>query len=132
MRRLAGAVALVVALLPSAALGQEVNQGDSDYVFTMDNPGISCPDPTPGTKVEGSLPTTINIITDAPIDYVTIKSGTHAAPVEATFYNVFIWPEYFVGYGATITITQDVSNYVPWTCPPDETLQPLLNDYQEA
>ena len=132
MRRLAGVTALLLALLPATALGQEVNQGDPDYVFVMDNPPISCADPTPGTKVEGDLGTTITIITDDPIDYVTIKSGSHAAPVSATFYTVWIWATHFVGYGATITITQDVSNYVPWTCPRGTPQDPLANDFQES
>jgi hypothetical protein len=133
MRRLAGITALLLALLPATALAQEdVNQGESEYVFVVDNPPISCADPTPGTKVEGAMGTTIIIITDRPIDYVTIKSGVHSTLVSATFYTLSIWATHFSGYGATITLTQDVSNYIPWTCPGGTPNDPLANDYQES
>jgi hypothetical protein len=84
------------------------NQGDPDKVLTVLS-GYQC---SGGLvylpKVEGGLGRTITVTAAAPIVKVTIKSGEKAALVSAS------WAaDYRSG---TITISQDVSNYVVWTC----------------
>jgi hypothetical protein len=84
------------------------NQGDPDKVLTVVS-GYQC---SGGLvylpKVEGGLGRTITFTAATPIVKVTIKSGEKATLVSAS------WAvDYLSG---TITISQDVSNYVVWTC----------------
>lgn len=92
------------------------NQGNSSMVFKVDNPNVpgsvntgpcKCENPQPLTKVEGNLGKTIYVSASKPIDFVTIKSGTGARLVSAS------WQI----YNGTIMISKDVSNYVVWVCP---------------
>src|SRR5215218_7593176 len=87
------------------------NQGDPAKVLTVDNPNVSCASPVAGPKVEGNLGTTISFSAEAPIDFVTVKSGKGAVVVSATFDTT----------SGTNTLFKDVSNYVIWTCPPATT-----------
>ena len=120
MKRLLAAVALValaafgvaagLATTSRAADPDPPNQGDPDKVLTVTS-GYSCS----GTVVPGAkqgdnagLGPTITVSATAPIVKVTIKSGSKATLVSATWAT-----DYRSG---TITISQDVSNYVVWTC----------------
>jgi hypothetical protein len=84
------------------------NQGDPDKVFAVLS-GYQCSGTVHyGPKIEGGLGVTISFSASSPIVKVTIKSGEKASLVSAT------WAaDYLSG---TITITQNVSNYVVWTC----------------
>jgi hypothetical protein len=103
---------LVVAVVVLAGLSVAglalANQGDPDKVLTVDNPNVSCASPVAGPKVEGGLGTTISFSAEAPIDFVTVKSGEGAVVVSAQFDTT----------SGQITLSKDVSNYVVWTCPP--------------
>jgi hypothetical protein len=115
--RIAAACALAIAGLTagvavsglSANAGDPPNQGDPTKVLTVMS-GYACDGAvTPGSKVEGSgLGPTIAVSAATPIVKVTIKSGDKAELVSAT------WAADF--RSGTITISQDVSNYVVWTC----------------
>lgn len=84
------------------------NQGDADKVLTVSSGYVCTGTITWSDKVEGGLGTTISVSAATPIVKVTIKSGEKAVLVSAT------WAaDYRSG---TITISQDVSNYVVWTC----------------
>jgi hypothetical protein len=85
------------------------NQGDPDKVLTVES-GYNCSGTmVAGEKVEGGdLGPTITVTATSPIVQVTIKSGSKAEVVAAT------WSADFLS--GTITIAQDVSNYVVWTC----------------
>ena len=103
---------LVVAVVVLAGLSVAglalASQGDPDKVLTVDNPNVSCASPVAGPKVEGDLGTTISFSAEAPIDFVTVKSGQGAVVVSAQFDT----------HQGQITLSKDVSNYVIWTCPP--------------
>jgi hypothetical protein len=101
---IAGALFAVAAVAGPAAATP--NQGDADKVLTVDNPNVSCADPTPLPKVEGGFGHVINVSADDPIDFVTVKSGQGAYLVSAEFDTT----------SGTITLSKDVSNYVIWTC----------------
>jgi hypothetical protein len=85
------------------------NQGDPEKVLTVES-GYTCTGTmVAGEKVEGgNLGPTITVTATSPIVQVTIKSGSKADLVTAT------WSADFLS--GTITISQDVSNYVVWTC----------------
>jgi hypothetical protein len=85
------------------------NQGEADKVLTVES-GYTCSGTmVAGEKVEGdSLGPTITVTATSPIVQVTIKSGSEAAVVTATWSTDFLT--------GTITISKDVSNYVVWTC----------------
>ena len=93
----------------SASPGDPPNQGDPTKVFTVAS-GYACDGTVvPGPKVEGQgLGRTIAVSAATPIVKVTIKSGDKAELVSAA------WAADF--RSGTITISQDVSNYVVWTC----------------
>jgi hypothetical protein len=110
--RLLVVAVVVVAGLSVASLGF-AQQGDPDKVLTVDNPNVSCESPVAGAKVEGNLGTTISFSADAPIDFVTVKSGEGAVVVSAQFDT----------HTGQITLSKDVSNYVVWTCPPTTTTE---------
>lgn len=102
-------LAAVLATTGLAADPDPPNQGDPDKVLTVSS-GYACSGTVvPGTKVEGGgLGPTITVSASSPIVKVTIKSGSKAELVSATWS-----PDYLSG---TITLSQDVSNYVVWTC----------------
>jgi len=84
------------------------NQGDPDKILTVVS-GYQCSgDLGFLPKVEGGLGQTITVTATSPIVKVTIKSGEKATLVSAS------WAADFLS--GTITISQDVSNYVVWTC----------------
>jgi hypothetical protein len=110
---------LALGLLAAPAFAQDdPNQGNPDLVLTVDNPAVSCEDPMPLEKVEGDLGTTISFSAQSPIDKVTVKSGSKAEVVSATF------SASGPPFTGTITLTQDVSNYVIWVCEPTPTTTP--------
>ena len=110
---------LALGLLAAPAFAQDdPNQGNPDLVLTVDNPAVSCEDPMPLAKVEGDLGTTISFSAQSPIDKVTVKSGSKAEVVSATF------SASGPPFTGTITLTQDVSNYVIWVCKPTPTTTP--------
>jgi hypothetical protein len=113
-RRLAArilAVAMLVAMLPSAAVAH-VNQGDPSKVLLVNKVYVDCgPDAVPGKKIEGDLGSKITFKSVNPIDYVTVKSGKKAKVEWSAF-----WYENGKFWG-TIQLNKDVSNYVVWTCP---------------
>jgi hypothetical protein len=85
------------------------NQGDPDKVLTVSS-GYACSGTVvPGAKVEGGgLGPTITVSAPSPIVKVTIKSGSKAEFVDDDWEGDFL--------SGWITISQDVSNYVVWTC----------------
>ena len=106
-RLLGCATALTLVAAPTAfAAGP--NQGDPSKVLTADNTSVSCHHPVAGKKVEGGFGRTITVYSSSPIDKVTVKSGSKATVVSKSFSGY---------YKATIKLSQDVSNYVVWTCP---------------
>ena len=105
---LAGATALALTAGPASA-GNAPNQGDPSKVLKVDNPHVSCAYPQPGPKIEGGLKRYITFYANAPIDFVTVKSGEKASVIHAWFDRY--------EFKGTIKVTQDVSNYVVWTCP---------------
>jgi hypothetical protein len=119
MKRLPATLALValaaiglaagLATTGSAADSDPPNQGDPDKVLTVVS-GYACPGAiVPGAKVEGGgLGQTIAVSATTPIVKVTIKSGSKAELVSATWSSDYL--------SGTITISQDVSNYIVWTC----------------
>jgi hypothetical protein len=117
MKRLLAAAALVafgvaagLATTSRAADPDPPNQGDPDKVLTVLS-GYTCSGTVmPGAKQgdNAGLGPTITVSATAPIVRVTIKSGSKATLVSAAWAT-----DYRSG---TITISQDVSNYVVWTC----------------
>ena len=102
----AAVTALAVASGPASA--GVPNQGNPAYVLKVDNPNVDCSCPTAGKKIEGgNLGRTLYLSSNSPIDFVTIKSGTGAYVVSASFDT----------YKGKIKLSKDVSNYVVWTCP---------------
>jgi hypothetical protein len=99
------AVSGVTCALSTAAFGAP-NQGDTSKLTTVTNAAVSCESPVAAPKVEGSMGTTISVLSTDPISFVTIKSGNGAVLVSSTF----------GATGATITMSKDVSNYIVWTC----------------
>ena len=120
LRLLVVAVA-VLAGLSVTGLGL-AQQGDPDKVLTVDNPNVSCESPVAGPKVQGSLGTTISFSADAPIDFVTVKSGEGAVVVSAQFDT----------NTGQITLSKDVSSYVVWTCPPTTTTEAPTTSVEET
>lgn len=98
--------AMALGAAPAAA-AEAPNQGDPSKVLTVDNPNVKCAEPVPGAKVEGGLGRTIKVSASDPIDFVTVKSGSGAEVVSASFGTTW----------GKITLSKDVSNYVVWTCP---------------
>ena len=105
---IATASALVAFVLAAGTVAAWApNQGDPSKVLKVDNPHVSCQSPVPGKKVEGNFGRYIEVYANAPIDFVTVKSGQGASVVYASF-------QYKSG---KIKLSKDVSNYVVWTCP---------------
>lgn len=85
------------------------NQGDPEKVLTVRSGYVCSGTMVAGEKVEGgNLGPTIPVTATSPIVQVTIKSGSKAELIAATWSTDFL--------SGTITISQDVSNYVVWTC----------------
>lgn len=110
--------ALLIGLAAVPAHADDPNQGNDAYVLEVDNTDITCDAPTSLTKVEGGLTDTISIEASSPIDKVTVKSGSKAQVVSQEFGQTGLV------YWADIELTQDVSNYVAWTCPATSTIPP--------
>ena len=110
-RTLASLGALSALIVAAPATGAAPNQGDASKVLTVDNPSVSCEEPTPRSKVEGGLGRTIQVVDEQPIDLVTVKSGKGATVVSTSF----------TLNSGEITLSNDVSNYVVWVCPPGST-----------
>jgi len=116
------ATSLAAAMLPGAVVaGSAPNQGNPAMVLTVDNPAVACgDDAVAGTKVEGGLGRIVDILSDAAIDKVTIKSGRRADDRGAWFSDD--------GLHAWVELSKDVSNYVVWSCPPDDEQDPPQQD----
>lgn len=111
MRKTIGSFAIAIAVsgvtcaLSTAAFGAP-NQGDETKLTTVSNAAVSCLNPVAAAKVEGSMGTTISVLSADPITFVTVKSGNGAVLVSSAFGTT----------GATVTMSKDVSNYIVWTC----------------
>jgi hypothetical protein len=102
-----GALCLAMSAGPASATIAP-NQGDASKVLTVENPNVSCANPTPLNKIEEGLGRVIHVEANKPIDYVTVKSGK-GATVTST---------YFDSNWGFIELSKDVSNYVIWVCLP--------------
>jgi hypothetical protein len=108
---LLGVVLLVgLATLGFAGLaGAQV--GPNPTVLVVDNPNVSCQWPVPSSADAGQLGQTVTVSAEDPIDFVLVKSVPNAEVVSAQF-------------GTTqgqITLSEDITNYVVWTCPATTT-----------
>jgi hypothetical protein len=108
---LLGVVLLVgLATLGFAGLaGAQV--GPNPTVLVVDNPNVSCQWPVPSAADAGQLGQTVTVSAEDPIDFVLVKSVPNAEVVSAQF-------------GTTqgqITLSEDITNYVVWTCPATTT-----------
>jgi hypothetical protein len=111
MRRFAvvvSALALTLTMVGSALAQDPPNQGEEGKVLTVDNPAVSCESPTASAKVDGVNSATIEFSSSLPIDKVTVKSGEQSEVVSSSFAANNL--------SGSITLTQNVSNYVVWTC----------------
>jgi hypothetical protein len=88
--------------------------GPLRLVLLVDNPNVSCESPMPGSLEVGQQGQTITVSAEDPIDFVTVKSSPNAEVVSAQF-------DTFQGQ---ITLSDNITGYVVWTCPPTTTTSP--------
>ncbi len=114
-RFLLGVVLLVgLATLGFAGLARADQVGSLRLVLLVDNPNVSCESPVPGSLEVGQQGQTITVSAEDPIDFVTVKSTPDAEVVSAQF-------DTFQGQ---ITLSDNITGYVVWTCPPPTTTPP--------
>jgi len=114
-RFLLGVVLLVgLATLGFVGLARADQVGSLRLVLLVDNPNVSCESPVPGAEDIGQLGQTITVSAEDPIDFVTVKSTPDAEVVSAQF-------DTFQGQ---ITLSDNITGYVVWTCPPPTTTPP--------
>jgi hypothetical protein len=102
---LLGVVLLVgLATLGLTGLAGAAQIGPNPTVQLVDNPNLSCESPVPSVPVVGQLGETITVSAEDPIDFVLVKSAPNAE-VSADF------------VGGQITLTENITSYVVWTCP---------------
>jgi hypothetical protein len=104
---------LVVLLLVGLAtfyftgLASAQQLGPNPTVLVVDNPEVSCQWPLPSASDAGQLGQTITVSAEDPIDFVLVKSTPGAEVVSARFDTS----------PAQITLSEDVTSYVVFTCP---------------
>jgi len=76
--------------------------------LTVDNPNVSCAAPIAGPLIQGDLGETISFSAAFPIDFVSVTLGAGAFVVSAQFDTT----------AGQITLSENVTSYVVWTCPP--------------
>jgi hypothetical protein len=112
---LLGVVLLVgLATLGFAGLAGADQVGPLRLVLLVDNPNVSCESPVPGSLEVGQQGQTISVSAEDPIDFVTVKSTPDAEVVSAQF-------DTFQGQ---ITLSDNITAYVVWTCPSTTTTSP--------
>jgi hypothetical protein len=105
---LLGVVLLVgLATLGFTGLAGADQVGPNPTVLVVDNPNVSCHWPVPSSSDAGQLGQTITVSAGDPIDFVLGKSIPDAEVVSAQF---------DTGQGQ-ITLSENITNYVVWTCP---------------
>jgi hypothetical protein len=111
---------LVVVLLVGLAtfyftgLAHAQQLGPNPTVLVVDNPEVSCQWPVPSASDAGQLGQTITVSAEDPIDFVLVKSTPGAEVVSAQFDTA----------PAQITLSEDVTSYVVFTCPATTTTSP--------
>jgi hypothetical protein len=109
---LLGVVLLVgLATLGLTGLASAAQIGPNPTVQLVDNSNFSCESPVPSVPVVGQLGDTIIVSTEDPIDFVLVKSAPNAEVVSAEFDTT----------SGQITLTEDITSYVVWTCPTTTT-----------
>jgi len=107
---LLGVVLLVgLATLGLTGLAGAAQLGPNPTVQLVDNPTVSCEQPVPSVPVVGQLGETITVSAEDPIDFVLVKTAPNAEVVTADF------------VAGQITLTENVTSYVVWTCPATTT-----------
>jgi hypothetical protein len=103
---LLGVVLLVgLATLGLTGLASAAQIGPNPTVQLVDNPSVSCESPVPSVPVVGQLGETITVSAEDPIDFVLVKTAPGAEVVTADF------------VAGQITLTENITSYVVWTCP---------------
>jgi hypothetical protein len=107
---LLGVVLLVgLATLGLTGLASARQIGPNPTVQLVDNPNVSCESPVPSVPVVGQLGDTLTVSTEDPIDFVLVKSAPNAEVVTAQFDTT--------SNSGQITLTENITSYVVWTCP---------------
>jgi hypothetical protein len=107
---LLGVVLLVgLATLGLTGLAGADQIGPNPTVQLVDNPTVSCESPVPSVPVVGQLGDTITVSADDPIDFVLVKSAPDAE-VSAQF-------DTTTSTSGQITLSDNITGYVVWTCP---------------
>jgi hypothetical protein len=105
---LLGVVLLVgLATLGFTGLAGADQVGPNPTVLVVDNPNVSCQWPVPSSSDAGQLGQTITVSAEDPIDFVLVKSVPNAEVMSAQFDTT----------QAQITLSENITNYVVWTCP---------------
>jgi hypothetical protein len=114
---------LVVVLLVGLAtfyftgLASAQQLGPNPTVLVVDNPEVSCQWPLPSASDAGQLGQTITVSAEDPIDFVLVKSTPGAEVVSAQF-------DTTTSTSGEITLSEDVTSYVVFTCPATTTTSP--------
>jgi hypothetical protein len=109
---LLGVVLLVgLATLGLTGLAGADQIGPNPTVLLVDNPNVSCQWPVPSSSDAGQLGQTLTVSAEDPIDFVLVKSVPNAEVVSAQFDTSQV----------QITLSQNITSYVVWTCPATTT-----------
>jgi hypothetical protein len=109
---LLGVVLLVgLATLGLTGLAGADQIGPNPTVLLVDNPNVSCQWPLPSSSDAGQLGQTLTVSAEDPIDFVLVKSVPNAEVVSAQFDTSQV----------QITLSQNITSYVVWTCPATTT-----------
>jgi hypothetical protein len=110
---LLGVVLLVgLATLGLTGLAGADQIGPNPTVLVVDNPNVSCQWPVPSSSDAGQLGQTITVSAEGPIDFVLVKSVPNAEVVSAEFVSTESGT-----FQGQITLSENITNYVVWTCP---------------
>ena len=111
---LLGVVLLVgLATLGLTGLAGADQIGPNPTVQLVDNPNVSCESPVPSAADAGQLGDTITVSADEPIDFVLVKSAPNAEVMDVQFNASQTEGQ--------ITLTENITSYVVWTCPATNT-----------
>jgi hypothetical protein len=111
---LLGVVLLVgLATLGLTGLAGADQVGPNPTVLLVDNPDVSCETPVPSASDAGQLGDTVTVSAEDPIDFVLVKSAPNAEVVSAEFDTT--------STSGQITLTENITSYVVWTCPATTT-----------